>query len=54
MDTRLNYKKEKLNIFVEATNLTNTNYLEAGFVEMPGRWLRAGMQLTLDLEKSKQ
>jgi iron complex outermembrane receptor protein len=31
------------NLFVEANNLTNTNYVEAGFVQMPGRWFKVGM-----------
>jgi vitamin B12 transporter len=52
LDTRLYYKRENLNIFAEATNLTNTSYKEAGYVQMPGRWLRAGLQLTLNLEKN--
>ena len=51
VDTRLYYKRENLNIFAEATNLTNTSYKESIYVQMPGRWLRAGVQLTLDLEK---
>ncbi|MBP5994592.1 MAG: TonB-dependent receptor [Crocinitomicaceae bacterium] len=31
------------NLFVEANNLTNTNYVEAGFVQMPGRWFKVGL-----------
>ena len=53
IDSRLYYKKENLNIFIEAANLTDTDYTEAGFVQMPGRWLRGGINFTLNLEKIK-
>jgi vitamin B12 transporter len=32
-----------LTIFAEANNLTNTQYIEAGFVQMPGRWFKLGL-----------
>ncbi len=51
LDSRIYYKKHNLNVFAEATNFTNTQYKEAGFVQMPGRWFRAGVDVTLDLEK---
>jgi len=54
VDSRLYYEKNNLNIFVEATNITNTNYTEAGYVQMPGRWLRAGFRLTVDFDKNKK
>jgi outer membrane receptor protein involved in Fe transport len=30
-------------IFAEGNNLTNTQYVEAGFVQMPGRWFKLGL-----------
>jgi iron complex outermembrane receptor protein len=30
-------------IFMEANNLSNTQYVEAGFVQMPGRWFKLGL-----------
>jgi len=30
-------------IFIEANNLSNTQYVEAGFVQMPGRWFKLGL-----------
>jgi iron complex outermembrane receptor protein len=30
-------------VFAEGNNLTNTQYIEAGFVEMPGRWFKLGV-----------
>lgn len=47
LDTRLFYQTDEWNIYVEATNLTDTEYTEAGFVTMPGRWVRAGVNVTL-------
>ena len=32
-----------LTIFAEVNNLTNTQYVEAGFVQMPGRWFKLGL-----------
>jgi len=32
-----------LTIFAEVNNLTNTQYIEAGFVQMPGRWFKLGL-----------
>jgi iron complex outermembrane receptor protein len=31
-------------LFVEGNNLTNTAYVEAGYVQMPGRWYKLGLQ----------
>lgn len=33
----------RFSFFVEANNLTNTQYVEAGFVQMPGRWFKLGV-----------
>jgi iron complex outermembrane receptor protein len=30
-------------IFIEANNLSKTQYVEAGFVQMPGRWFKLGL-----------
>ena len=47
LDSRVYYQTEQINIYAEATNLTNTQYTEAGYVPMPGRWLRAGVSLMI-------
>ncbi|MEN9743030.1 MAG: hypothetical protein RLZZ65_835 [Bacteroidota bacterium] len=36
----------KWSVFAEANNLTNTQYVEAGFVQMPGRWFKVGLSFT--------
>jgi iron complex outermembrane receptor protein len=30
-------------LFGEVNNLLNTQYVEAGFVQMPGRWFKVGL-----------
>jgi iron complex outermembrane receptor protein len=32
-------------IFLEGNNLFNTDYIEAGYVQMPGRWFKVGVQV---------
>jgi len=32
-------------IFLEGNNIFNADYIEAGYVQMPGRWFKAGVQM---------
>lgn len=49
LDMRVDYNRlGKLGFFAEASNLTNTDYIEAGTVQMPGRWFRAGIMVNLE------
>lgn len=49
LDMRVDYNRTgKFGLFAEASNITNTDYIEAGTVQMPGRWFRAGFVLNLD------
>ncbi len=48
LDMRVDYNRMgKLGFFAEASNITNEDYIEAGTVEMPGRWFRAGFMVNL-------
>ncbi|MFN5887172.1 MAG: TonB-dependent receptor plug domain-containing protein [Flavobacteriales bacterium] len=38
------HPSRNITFFVEGNNLWNTLYVEAGYVQMPGRWLKAGLQ----------
>ena len=49
LDDRLFWQGEKLQVFVDITNLTNTQYTEAGFVPMPGRWFKVGFTWDFNL-----
>ncbi|MFN3999648.1 TonB-dependent receptor [Algoriphagus sp.] len=49
LDMRVDYNRlGKLGFFAEASNITNTDYIEAGTVQMPGRWFRAGIMVNLE------
>lgn len=49
LDMRVDYNRlGKLGFFVEASNITNADYIEAGTVQMPGRWFRAGFMVNLE------
>lgn len=49
MDMRVDYNRTgNIGFFAETSNITNTDYLEAGTVQMPGRWFRAGFMLNLE------
>jgi vitamin B12 transporter len=49
LDMRADYNRtKKLGFFAEASNITNTDYIEAGTVQMPGRWFRAGFMVNLE------
>jgi iron complex outermembrane receptor protein len=49
LDMRVDYNRMgKLGFFAEASNITNTDYIEAGTVQMPGRWFRAGFMVNLE------
>lgn len=48
LDARIDYNRMKtVGFFAEASNITNTDYVEAGFVQMPKRWFRAGISVNL-------
>lgn len=49
LDMRLDFNTlGKLGFFAEASNVTNSDYIEAGTVQMPGRWFRAGFMVNLE------
>lgn len=49
LDARLDYNRIKpVGFFMEASNITNAEYLEAGFVQMPGRWFKAGFTVNVN------
>jgi vitamin B12 transporter len=48
LDARMDYNRLKtFGFFAEVSNITDTEYIEAGFVQMPGRWARAGVTVNL-------
>lgn len=51
LNCKIGYQNKGLNIFVNGSNLTNTEYVEAGYVPMPGLWLTAGASYNFQLKK---
>jgi len=47
VDVRLLWSARKYKISVEASNLFNTNYLYIGNLPQPGRWIKAGLSISL-------
>lgn len=47
LDARLTYQQPKWQVYAEANNIFDTRYHDFGLVEEPGRWLTAGLRLTL-------
>lgn len=47
IDLRVYHQTKQLNIFVEASNLGNKQHHDIGNITLPGRWIRAGMAVTL-------
>lgn len=45
LDGRLSWTLRNLELFVEATNLGNRFYYDAGFLPAPGRWVYAGLKI---------
>jgi vitamin B12 transporter len=48
VDSRLSWNNPLFTIFAEATNITNTSYVEV-MTPMPGRWFRAGLSYKLQM-----
>jgi iron complex outermembrane receptor protein len=47
IDTRLYYNYKILQLFLDANNLLNTNYMDIGGIEQAGLWIKAGIKLNL-------
>jgi len=47
-DLRVTWKHQNWRFFAEATNLFDVEYYDMGELARPGRWIKGGIQLTLD------
>ena len=47
LDTRLTWQQPRWKVYLEANNLFDTRYHDYGLVTQPGRWLIAGISLSL-------
>ncbi len=48
-DGRLFWQNDRLNIFVEGSNLLGLKYYDYGGILQPGRWLKAGISVRFDM-----
>ena len=48
LDTRLAYKFDRYELFLDVRNLFDEQYVESGFSPMPGRWIMGGVKLHVD------
>ncbi len=48
-DARIWKQFDIVRVVAEASNLWNTRWIETGFVPMPSRWFRMGVEITAPL-----
>lgn len=49
LDGRLFWQNDRLNLFVEGSNLVGLRYYDYGGIVQPGRWLKAGISVRFDM-----
>jgi len=47
-DLRLQWSADKYKLFVDVNNVLDETYYDLGNVQQPGRWIKAGVQVSLD------
>ncbi len=47
LDARLSYRTKSIETFVDFNNLFNADYIDFGNIQQPGRWLRAGIAVSV-------
>ena len=47
LDTRLSWIHKGVSAYIDASNILDKSYVETGYVQMPGRWLSAGVTYKL-------
>jgi len=46
-DLRISYKIKNISLFAEAINITDTEYIDTGSINQPGRWISGGIKFTI-------
>ena len=54
VDSRVFYKKDFMNLYVEASNIFNVEYHDLGYLTMPGRWIRIGAIFDIDIKSQNK
>jgi vitamin B12 transporter len=50
LDGNITWEAGNFMVFIEASNLLNTQYIDAGSVFQPGRWIRAGIKARFEIK----
>ncbi|MBN1414471.1 MAG: TonB-dependent receptor [Bacteroidales bacterium] len=53
VDGNLSWETKQFTFFIEASNLFNTHYTDAGSVSQPGRWIKAGVKGNIAFNNKK-
>ena len=51
LDARVSWTRNHAELFLEGTNLLNTEYADIGSIRMPGRWVMAGVRVRRPLPR---
>jgi iron complex outermembrane receptor protein len=49
VDGKIKWQRKRWSIFLQASNILNTNYYDLGNIEMPGRWIKLGVNKKVGL-----
>ncbi|MEG2614349.1 MAG: hypothetical protein RR996_04820, partial [Alistipes sp.] len=47
LDGRLSWEKGAFRLYADATNIANVDYFDFGGLSLPGRWVTAGVVITI-------
>jgi iron complex outermembrane receptor protein len=50
----VSWNEKSFSIFLEASNIFNTCYIDAGSLQQPGRWITGGIKINLDFENKRK
>jgi iron complex outermembrane receptor protein len=53
LDASLSWEAKRFVLYLDATNLMNIRYVDAGSVNQPGRWVMAGIKINFGLGQKK-
>jgi len=48
------WKEKWFTLFIDASNILNARYVDAGSLKQPGRWITGGIKLDLDFENKRK
>jgi vitamin B12 transporter len=54
LDGSLAWETKHLTFFTEISNLLNTRYVDAGSIDQPGRWFKAGIKMNIDISEASE